>query len=195
MRPVRPPVLGSRSWRLYCKGKALQRACSCAKGTLSKTEFAHSCLIRSKNATQFGGLAAMYSPLNISNLHTRLVKDPLATSVRTSFGTTKSGGMSSTSTWRAASLAAPRGSVRIGSPGRTGLMASLQFKVVGGDDASVEMDANLNRQRSEAFADPLTVSGGTLLLLDSPGLISRLANWRADPSEWKSAQEEARGVR
>jgi L-alanine-DL-glutamate epimerase-like enolase superfamily enzyme len=68
--------------------------------------------------------------------------------------------------------------------GGVGLMASLQLKAVTGGAGAVEVDANPNRQRTEAFATPLVVTGGAIELPDCHGLIPPLADWLADPAAW-----------
>lgn len=68
--------------------------------------------------------------------------------------------------------------------GGVGLMASLQFKAVVGGDGPVEVDANPNRQRSDAFRQALQVVDGCIELPQTPGIVPPLSDWLADPDQW-----------
>ena len=74
--------------------------------------------------------------------------------------------------------------------GGIGLMASLQFKAAIGGAGMVEMDANPNRQRSEAFAEPLVVRDGVVSLPDTPGVVPPLAPWLLEPQAWATPSPE-----
>lgn len=68
--------------------------------------------------------------------------------------------------------------------GGVGLAASLQFKAAVGGPGPVELDANPNRQRSEAFAAPLAIAQGSVRLPYSPGLVPPLAAWLLEAHTW-----------
>jgi L-alanine-DL-glutamate epimerase-like enolase superfamily enzyme len=61
--------------------------------------------------------------------------------------------------------------------GGVGLMASLQFKAAIGGGGWVEVDANPNAQRTDAFASPLRVEDGEIQLPSGPGVVPELAPW------------------
>lgn len=68
--------------------------------------------------------------------------------------------------------------------GGVGLLASLQLKSAIGGAGSVEIDANPNDQRSDAFATALVVQNGRVELPSTPGLIPELSDWVLDPKSW-----------
>jgi hypothetical protein len=65
-------------------------------------------------------------------------------------------------------------------------MASLLSKAVVGGEGPVEVDADPNRQRSDAFRQAQQVVDGCIELPQTPCIVLPLYDWLADPDQWTS---------